>query len=398
MIPRKRLDISWGAVWRGGFFCARPTTPESFQKRIESAWSPGDTSLVCLSVRSGFDALLGALALPPGSELLVSAVTIPDIVRIVEAHGLVPVPVDIDMHRLALRSGALARAVTPRARAVLVAHLFGSRMPMEEVLQVARENGLLVIEDCAQAYAGDGFRGHPESDVRMFSFGVIKTATALGGGILSFRQPELGARVRLGMSAWPEQGRWRFLARVAKCALLMLLSFRPLYSLFAVGCRACGIDYDRAISGMARGFRARDLFARIRQRPAPALLALLDLRLRTYDPAAVAKRVALACRFSSLMPALTRPGAGASHHTYWLFPILHQAPEALVRHLWANGFDATQGGSSLVVVRPPEGRPAARCAEAEHALARVLYLPVNVGLSRRDIRRLARAVNTYSTC
>ena len=56
---------------------------------------------VFLSVRTALDLLLEAWALPRGSEVLMSAVTIPDMVAIVRHHGLVPVPVDLDMRRLA---------------------------------------------------------------------------------------------------------------------------------------------------------------------------------------------------------------------------------------------------------------------------------------------------------
>jgi dTDP-4-amino-4,6-dideoxygalactose transaminase len=50
---------------------------------------------------------------------------------------------------------------------------------------------LLVVEDCAQAYCGTEFDGHPDADVAIFSFGPIKTATASGGGLLRVRDGEL---------------------------------------------------------------------------------------------------------------------------------------------------------------------------------------------------------------
>src|SRR5438876_3258754 len=83
-----------------------------------------------------------SLALPAGSEVLVSAITIPDMVRIIEAHGLVPVPVDLDPDTLSVDQESLDRAVTPKTRAVLIAHLFGTRQPMEPILKVARQHGL----------------------------------------------------------------------------------------------------------------------------------------------------------------------------------------------------------------------------------------------------------------
>jgi hypothetical protein len=56
---------------------------------VENLWSPAIDALVCLSVRSGLDLLLSALQYPKG-QILVSTVTIRDMVRIIEHHGLVP--------------------------------------------------------------------------------------------------------------------------------------------------------------------------------------------------------------------------------------------------------------------------------------------------------------------
>ncbi|HCK72012.1 MAG TPA: aminotransferase DegT, partial [Planctomycetaceae bacterium] len=51
---------------------------------------------MCLSVRTGFDLLFQALNLPAGSEVLVSALTIDGMLRVIEEHDLVAVPVDLD--------------------------------------------------------------------------------------------------------------------------------------------------------------------------------------------------------------------------------------------------------------------------------------------------------------
>src|SRR5688572_26031806 len=150
MIPRKRLDIGWSDLLFGMIRCWAPGDRTAVRERIERAWSSEgeNAGLACLSVRSGFDALLAVLAFPPGSEILMSALTIRDMTRIVLEHGLVPVPVDVETRTLAVQPEALARAVSPKTRAIVVAHLFGSRMPMEPVVRFAREHGLLLIEDC----------------------------------------------------------------------------------------------------------------------------------------------------------------------------------------------------------------------------------------------------------
>src|SRR5215207_2374437 len=75
-------------------------------------------------------------------------------VRIISEHGLRAVPVDIDPETLAPLPCMLQAALTPRTRIVLVAHLFGGRMDLGVVAKFARERGLFLVEDCAQAFQG----------------------------------------------------------------------------------------------------------------------------------------------------------------------------------------------------------------------------------------------------
>lgn len=396
MIPRKRFDISWADLLFGIRCCFVSERRELTQQRLEDAWSSDGASLACLSVRSGFDALLHALKLPEGSEILVSALTIRDMIRIIEAHGLVPVPIDLDMRQLALRRESLAHAVTPRTKAILVAHLFGSRMPMDPVLQAARENNLWVLEDCAQAYGGNDYRGHRESDVSMFSFGPIKTATALAGGMLCFRDRSLRNQVQTHQTNWPIQSRWSFLRRICKYCVLILLSYRTLYSLFTMICRVIGKNHDQIISGSLRGFAGKDFFTRIRRRPSAPLLALLERRLKHFDSAHIQKRAQIAMSAIDLLDTVKRPGEQAQYHTHWVFPIQHEFPEQLMRFLWTRGFDATRGASSFCVVDPPTSRPEMTPTEARKTFVRLVYLPVYVGVSRSEVQRLAHAISDFN--
>jgi len=395
MISRKRLDIGWMDLLFGAGCCLWPGDRTAAERRLERAWCPEEPgrALACLSVRSGFDALLQTLALPAGSEILISALTIRDMVRIVTEHGLVPVPVDVDPRTLAVCPEALARAVSPSSRAIVVAHLFGSRMPLAPVLDLARAHGLLVIEDCAQAYTGDGYRGDPESDVSLFSFGPIKTATALAGGLLRFRDPALRDRVAAVQAAWPIQDRSRFLVRSGKYALLKLLSYRSIFTLFTALCGFLGTSHDAIISGSVRGFAGEGFFAKIRQRPSFPLLALLAHRLKSFDRSRIAHRSALAQEAIQGMPALERPGDQAAWHSHWVFPVCQDDPDRLIGFLWKQGFDATRGASSLCVVSPPEHRPEADPVLARRTFERLLYLPVHEGMRRRDVENLARAIN-----
>jgi perosamine synthetase len=66
MIPRNRLDIDWADIFFGLNQCLLPTKCDT-QTRLENLWSARGNALACLSVRTGFDALLMELKLPAGS-------------------------------------------------------------------------------------------------------------------------------------------------------------------------------------------------------------------------------------------------------------------------------------------------------------------------------------------
>ena len=137
MWVRKRLDMSWFDL---NYALVRCSVPQrSCRDQIEDNWSARDDSLVCLSVRTGFDLLLQALDLPAGSEVLMSALTIDGMVRVVREHGLVPVPVDVEIDTLAPSMDALERAVNSRTRLIVVAHLFGGQVDLSAIREFSKK-------------------------------------------------------------------------------------------------------------------------------------------------------------------------------------------------------------------------------------------------------------------
>jgi len=391
MLPRRPLDIGWFDLWSGFLGSIRPQRSAS---PLLADWFPateGTSPLISLSIRSGWDALLTALQLPPGSEILVSAITIKDMPRIITEHGLVPVPVDLDPDTLQVSRASLEQAWTPQSRVLLVAQLFGSRAPLDDLAQFARAKNLLLVEDCAQAWNGQT----PEpsaADVCLWSFGPIKTSTALGGGVLTFRDQGLRDRVAAIQSGWPVQSRGEFAVRVLKYALLKGVSWRPCFTLFVNACRWLELEYDRVISSSVRGFSGPDFFRRIRRQPSPALVALLRRRIQQNSSDNITRRCQSAAEFLALLPDLPRPGRLASQHQHWVFPTLTVDPERLSKKLVRLGFDATRGASSMGIVAPPPSRPETEPHAARRMMKEILYLPVHERTRSRDLPELVRAL------
>src|SRR6266540_1014563 len=115
LYARHRLDIR-PAHLRHAVAALACTASTHEARELEDLWSPDRSALACYSVRSGFHLVLSALDLPAASEVLFSAVTHPDMPRIAEHHGLVPVPVDLDPATMAPTPVALARCIGARSR------------------------------------------------------------------------------------------------------------------------------------------------------------------------------------------------------------------------------------------------------------------------------------------
>jgi perosamine synthetase len=388
MIPRGTPYISWTDLFAAAVHTLAPGNATAAQRRVEKLWAPN--TVASLSVRSGLDALLQVLAYPAGSEIIVSAITIPHVVDILAHHQLVAVPVDIDLSTLAVDGGDVRRAITPRTKAILVAHLFGSRMPLDEIVAIAREHSLPLLEDCAQANDGTSYRGHAESAVSMFSFGAIKRQTALGGGLIRFKDAALAEQVRTTQATYPRQSRTSYLTRVTTMTLIKGLTSRSVFQLFVAFCRMRGLDHDKTLGTALRAFGKGDLFVRLRQQPSMPLLRMLARRLRQPTLKPIAERVAIVNAVTSEFPELDRPGASAVHHTHWLFPMMASQPELLMRDLWARGYDATCGASNLTSVKAPSGRAAP--VQAERLMEEVLYLPLYPSATQSEMREMARAL------
>jgi dTDP-4-amino-4,6-dideoxygalactose transaminase len=388
MWPRKQIDIGWADLAFALAQTYRSPDPAVLECAVRDAWPSGRHVLTALSVRSAFDLLWRVLPLRPADEVVFSAITIPDMVRIAREWGLTAVPVPIDPATMAPCVEDVRRAITERTRAVVITHLFGGRCDLAPFVDLAREQGVLLVEDCAQAFAGSHYHGDPGADVSLFSFGSIKTATALGGAIVVVRDSDLARRMARAQDTYPRQPTGEFRRRVVKYVALKLASARPLFRAICWGMDVAGRDYDRWFNGLVRGFPGPDFYSRIRRRPCPALLALLNRRLRQPIDAAIEARV---MRGRAIEAGLTFAEAALadrdSHRTYWVFPVRTRDPRGLITRLRTAGFDATQG-QSLGVVTPSAPVTLDSMKATHELLDQLVFVPCYANLPMSEAKRL----------
>lgn len=397
MYQRKKIDITLADLAQGLKFCAKAPPREQLLKEIEHLWSDGRAVLPTLSVRTGFDLLLKNLDLGDRDEIIITAVTIPHMEQIILEHGYTPVPIDFDPQDMQTSAALVERAIGPRTGALMITHLFGTRQPLDTWVDLAREHDLFLIEDCAQAFDGLGYAGDVNADISMFSFGSIKTATALGGALLSVRDYDLAERMRAEQATYPVQDRRVYMNKLVKYMGLVGISSPERFSMMIRALQLTGRDYDMVIRRLTRGFSGPGFWDKLRHQMSAPHVAMLHHRLMTYDNNLLERRAKAGRFFASLLdPHIVHFGWRCARHTHWLFPIAVSNPHEVIVALRAQGFDATSGSSTLVALENNSDHHELDTELSKRLMNNIVYLPISQHVPESEIARCARALNAIA--
>lgn len=391
MWARTQLKIGWADLLAGAAGCLMPGNRERAAARVESYWAGGDT-IAAYSVRSGFDLLLQSLGLEPGDEVIFSALNVRGMIKIVSRLGYVAIPVDLDVAHFGPRMEMLEQAISNRSRVLVVAHLFGTRLELDAIAEFAHRHNLVLVEDCAQVFDGRGYQGHPEADVRMFSFGPLKTSTALGGALIRVRDPELRTRMRKLQATYPVQKATRQLRRVAQFAGLKIVTSRAVMQRIYAYYHARGQDYEDAVSEKVRNVAPLGSARMLRYQPSLGMLRLMARRVYGYEEGSLDRTAAIGRRLRDLIgDSVVLPGQANAVHNYWVFPLLVDQPQVFIARLRERGFDCADLPRSQAV-SPPGDRPQLAPRLAAQALSDLVVVPCYPGMPDSEIVREAEAI------
>jgi dTDP-4-amino-4,6-dideoxygalactose transaminase len=214
------------AALRSGWLTTGPRTAQFEEEFCAYAGAPH--AVAVNSCTAALHVALAALGLGKGDEVITTPLTFCSTVHTIRHVGAKPVLADIgdDGNIDPLE---IARAITPRTRAILPVHFAGLPCDLRAIWKLARQHGLFVIEDAAHA-AGSRYEGRPigsmrrdeaddVSDAVAFSFYATKNMTTGEGGMVVTPRAALASRMRMlslhGMSrdAWSRytrQGTWYY--------------------------------------------------------------------------------------------------------------------------------------------------------------------------------------------
>jgi dTDP-4-amino-4,6-dideoxygalactose transaminase len=172
-------------------------------------------AIACNSGTSAIEIILKSLGLGPGDEVIIPAMTFVATMEAVVATGATPVLVDVDDVTWNLSADNVRRGVTALTKAVIFVHLHGSSSGISEVAEVAKEFGLDLIEDAAQAHLAKC------GEISVGNFGVAagfsfypgKNLGALGeGGAIVTNSKDLDESARL-IRNWGAKQKYNHLIR-----------------------------------------------------------------------------------------------------------------------------------------------------------------------------------------
>jgi dTDP-4-amino-4,6-dideoxygalactose transaminase len=155
-----------------------------------------------VGVNSCTDAIflaLKALGIGQGDEVITVSNTAVPTVAAIRATGAVPVFVDVEEDTYLMDASLVSEKLTARTRCIVPVHLCGQMVDMQPLLELAGQNGLSIVEDCAQACGATyhGKRAGSLGDAGAFSFYPTKVLGVFGdGGAVTTSRPDLAKRLR----------------------------------------------------------------------------------------------------------------------------------------------------------------------------------------------------------
>jgi dTDP-4-amino-4,6-dideoxygalactose transaminase len=180
------------------------------------------------SMRWGLYQALLACDFEPGSEIILSAFNYHAVPAAIEKTGMVPTFVDVKVGSMLIDPQEVEKNITPKTCALMVTHLSGMVCDMDALCALAKKHNLMLIEDCAQA-CGASYGGKSVGsfgDISVFSFGITKNFTTLGGGVIACKDSNLLFKIKERVHELKPLHTMDIVRRIFKACVIVLATSR----------------------------------------------------------------------------------------------------------------------------------------------------------------------------
>lgn len=358
------------AALRSGWVTTGPRAKQ-FEADFAAFLGGGVEAIGVNSATAGLHLALEAVGVGPGDEVIVPTYTFTATAEVVRYLGADPVFVDCDPDTMNMDVGSVQAAVTPKTKAIMPVHFAGLACEMDELIAIAREHGLKIVEDAAHAlptYYKGKLIGQLDTDVTVFSFYANKTMTTGEGGMVVSRDAEIIKRCKIMR-----------LHGISRDAFDRYVSTTPAWSYEVV---APGYKYN--LPDTAAGMGIQQL------RKLPRFLARREELATRYDAALADLPLQLPARAQHV----------GSTHAWHLYPIRITAQAGITRDAFIQEMASRGIGCSVHFIplhlqpvwRDGYGLTPEQFPNAQKAFEAEVTLPLYTRMTDADLDRVVAAV------
>jgi dTDP-4-amino-4,6-dideoxygalactose transaminase len=403
-IPRFSPSFSPAEAAIAARYLATPHDDAEEVRRFERVFADfvgARHAIMTPSARYAFYLLLQAMGVGEGDEVVIPGLTYFAIPSIAVTAGVVPVFTDVGLTSHVLDPAAFEAAITPRTKAVVPTHLYGTPCDMDAVLAIAKRHGLRVIEDCAQS-TGARFRGARVGnlgDAAYYTFGLTKNITTLSGAMITTNDDAVAAHCREQMDT-SAYGDTKKAAKEALTGVAMMFATHPLlypwtlHPVIRAG-NLLGKDPIHEPFGEPEVLYPEipSSFRKSRPRAVQAAVGAKQVeRIEELNGARQRNGRWLDTHLADI-PGLSLPSyPEGAEPIYMSFVVHHPRRDALMAALLRRGVDTTTGYMNDCSDHPLFAAHRRPCANAATIKREQLHLPVHPRMDARDLEHMARAV------
>lgn len=355
------------------------------------------------SARYAFYLLLQAMGIGPGDEVVIPGLTYFAIPSMAVTAGVKPVFADIGLTTHVLDPAAFEAAITPKTKAVVPTHLYGTPCDMDKIVAIAKKHGIKVIEDCAQSTGAKykHVRVGNLGDAAYYTFGLTKNITTLSGAMITTNDDAVAAYVRKEIDT-SSPADFKKAAKEAVTGVAMMVATNPLLYPFTlhqairVG-NLLGKDpiHDRFGEPEVLYAEVPKSFRTSKPRAVQAAVGMKQIeRIEALNGARVRNGRTLDEQLANV-PGLTVPSyPEGAEPIYMSFVVHHPKRDQLMKALLKRGVDTTTGYMNDCSDHPlfPEFRRP--CPNAAKVKREQLHIPVHPNLDKKDLAHMVEAVRS----
>lgn len=416
-IPRTKIYIKPQLIMRSLFKTIfedlkRGQTVKEFER--EFAFHYGSKYALAMPfARIALYYLLRALEIEKDSEVLMTPITIPDMVNMIRCVGLRPVFVDLERNTYNVKCEELERKINEKTKVFLLTYLCGFVPDMDRIVDIVKRYNLILIEDCSQNF-GSKYKDRAVGtfgEAGFFSTTTLKTCSTFSGGMIISNNLELIKKIEnlaaKDLSKPPKSFCTKF---IAENFFLWLLTQQCVFSIFTFYLiKILNFINPNIIAQLQKGNIG--LFIGEKRPVLRNVIPKNMLYFYTDMQAEVGLEILKTIEYSdkkrihnakmllenlpdvdkSCLPVLEE----GSRNTFYRFPIKVKRYENFQKFLFDKHIDTSRSALDCCSTEPVFEMYKTEMKEAEEVMEQSVFIPIHPLLNEDDMKHIAQVVNEY---